>query len=113
MFGAQKIAKQIDVHHQPPFVSRELIDPTGEKDAGVGHQNVEASKLSHGPIHHSGHLILIGDMWKEFAGWAKRHMLGSEPNLAEEPDLEIPHCVPDVEKACAIIAERKAEFDAG
>jgi predicted Rossmann-fold nucleotide-binding protein len=57
-------------------------------------------------------LILIGDMWKDLVAWSKQHMLGSDPNLAGPDDLAIPLCVPDVEAACALIAERKAVFDA-
>lgn len=56
-------------------------------------------------------LIFIGDMWKELVEWAKRNMLAGEPLLAAPMDLEIAHCAPDVEAACALIALRKQAFD--
>ncbi|MDH3734367.1 MAG: LOG family protein [Gemmatimonadota bacterium] len=56
-------------------------------------------------------LIFIGDMWKELVEWGKHHMLGSTPELAGAADLDIPHCVPGVAEACALVAARKAIFD--
>jgi len=38
-------------------------------------------------------LILVGDMWRDLVAWAKRHMLGTTPNLASAEDLGLPHCV--------------------
>ena len=57
-------------------------------------------------------LIFIGEMWEELVEWAKRHMLSNDPQLASPQDLDLAFCVPDVAGACAIIAERKAAFDA-
>jgi uncharacterized protein (TIGR00730 family) len=57
-------------------------------------------------------LIFIGDMWKELIEWAQRNMLTAEPQLAAPADLEIAHCVPNVDEACAIVAARKSAFDA-
>ncbi len=48
-------------------------------------------------------LILVGDMWKDFVAWARRHMLASEPPLATAEDLKIPRCVGTVEEAVEII----------
>jgi len=56
-------------------------------------------------------LILIGDMWTDFSAWAKRHMLSSDPKLASEADLDIPHCVGTIEEACALIAKSLEEFN--
>ena len=33
-------------------------------------------------------LILIGDMWKDFADWTQRHMLANDPQLASPEDLD-------------------------
>jgi len=57
-------------------------------------------------------LIFIGDMWSDLVEWSKRHMLSHDPQLAGPADLQIPHCVPDVESACAIIEKRLAAFQA-
>jgi len=58
-------------------------------------------------------LILVGDMWKDFSDWAKRHMLSSDPQLASPGDLEIPSCVASAEEACEIIAKSLEAFNAG
>jgi uncharacterized protein (TIGR00730 family) len=50
-------------------------------------------------------LIMIGRMWPELVEWARRHMLGVQPNLASPADLEIARCVPGIEEAVAIIRE--------
>jgi len=56
-------------------------------------------------------LILVGDMWADFSDWAQRHMLSSDPQLASEADLDIPHCVGTIGEACAIIAGSLDEFN--
>ena len=56
-------------------------------------------------------LILIGDMWKDFGEWTKRHMLGADPQLASPEDLALPHCVETVDEACSIIARGLARFN--
>ena len=50
-------------------------------------------------------LIMVGRMWPELVEWARRSMLGIEPNLANPVDLDIPRCVPGVEEAVAIIRQ--------
>src|SRR4029450_8697763 len=50
-------------------------------------------------------LIMIGRMWPELVEWARRHMLGVRPDLANPGDLDIPRCVPSVEDAVAIIRQ--------
>lgn len=56
-------------------------------------------------------LILIGDMWKDFEEWTKRHMLAGDPQLASPQDLAIPYCVGTVDEACSIISEGLAKFN--
>ena len=48
-------------------------------------------------------LILVGDMWRDLVGWAKKHMLGHEPNLADPEDLDLPVCVDTVDEAYALL----------
>jgi uncharacterized protein (TIGR00730 family) len=46
-------------------------------------------------------LVLVGPMWRALVGWARAHMLASEPPLASPPDLDIPVCVEDAAEALA------------
>jgi uncharacterized protein (TIGR00730 family) len=55
-------------------------------------------------------LILIGRMWPPFVQWARDHMLGAEPLLADPVDLDIPRCVGDVGEAVEIIREYHAQW---
>lgn len=41
-------------------------------------------------------LILVGPMWRELVGWARRHMVEVDDQLASPADLEIPICVDTV-----------------
>jgi uncharacterized protein (TIGR00730 family) len=55
-------------------------------------------------------LIMIGRMWPGFVAWAREHMLGVEPHLADPVDLAIPQCVAGVDEAVAIIREYHAQW---
>jgi hypothetical protein len=55
-------------------------------------------------------LIMIGRMWPGLVEWAKGHMLGVEPHLADPADLAIPRCVADVDEAMAIIREYHGQW---
>lgn len=55
-------------------------------------------------------LIFVGEMWQDLVGWAKRHMLDDDRNLADPEDLEIPRCVEAVDEAVAIIREDLERF---
>ncbi len=55
-------------------------------------------------------LIMVGRMWPEFVQWAKSHMLGVQPHLADPVDLAIPRCVATVDEAVAIIREYHAQW---
>lgn len=53
-------------------------------------------------------LILIGEMWSELLEWAEESMITQEMNLASKLDLDIPHCVDNVDEAVELIkAHRK------
>lgn len=54
--------------------------------------------------------ILVGDMWRELVDWAKRHMLGDEPPLADPEDMRLPVCVPHVSDALEHLRPRIAAF---
>lgn len=55
-------------------------------------------------------LIFVGEMWKELVAWGREHMLEDERLLASPEDLEIPHCVQDVDEAVAIIRDDLERF---
>src|SRR5262249_39916648 len=38
-------------------------------------------------------LILVGKMWADLVEWARKHLLASQPPLANPEDMTIPHCV--------------------
>src|SRR5262245_25490790 len=55
-------------------------------------------------------LIMIGRMWPGLVEWAREHMLGIEPHLADPADFAIPRCVADVAEAMAIIREYHGQW---
>jgi uncharacterized protein (TIGR00730 family) len=57
-------------------------------------------------------LILIGAMWKDLTGWARRHMIELHPELplAKAEDMEIPICLKSADEAIAVLRERHAEW---
>jgi uncharacterized protein (TIGR00730 family) len=54
---------------------------------------------------HDTPLILIGKMWAELVGWAKLHLLKTQPPLANPEDLDIPRCLSSADEAIALIRE--------
>jgi uncharacterized protein (TIGR00730 family) len=55
-------------------------------------------------------LIMIGEIWKDLVEWARAHMLGVDPPLADPADVTIPRCVEDVDQALAILRESQADW---
>ncbi len=51
-------------------------------------------------------LILVGPMWTELVGWARRHMLDHEPPFASAEDFELPICVDTVAEAIVLLRPR-------
>ena len=51
-------------------------------------------------------LILVGEMWKDFVAWGKKHMLAHDPPFAGEDDLDIPICVDTIDEAILLLAPR-------
>jgi len=50
--------------------------------------------------------IMLGPMWQELVDWGRRFMLDGGPRrLADPGDLDLPHCVDEVEEAVAILRE--------
>jgi uncharacterized protein (TIGR00730 family) len=50
-------------------------------------------------------LILVGKMWAELVEWASKHMLATQPPLANPHDMAIPQCVNTADEAIALIRE--------
>jgi uncharacterized protein (TIGR00730 family) len=55
-------------------------------------------------------LILVGKMWAELVDWARRHLLTTEPPLANREDMAIPRCVNTADEAIALIREYHARW---
>ena len=55
-------------------------------------------------------LILVGKMWAGLVGWAKEHLLSSQPPLASPEDMAIPRCVNTADEAIALIREHHARW---
>ncbi len=55
-------------------------------------------------------LVMVGRMWPELVAWARRHMVGTQPDLADAADMDIPRCVDDVDAAIAIVREYHARW---
>ncbi len=54
-------------------------------------------------------LIFVGRMWEELVNWASRHMLSSQPPLANAEDMVIPRCLNSADEAIAVIREHHAK----
>ncbi|MGH7492082.1 MAG: LOG family protein [bacterium] len=54
---------------------------------------------------HNTPLIFVGKMWTELVDWASRHMLSSQPPLANAEDMLIPRCLNTADEAIAMVRE--------
>jgi hypothetical protein len=61
---------------------------------------------------HDTPLILVGQMWADLVGWARTHLLTSQPPLANPEDMAIPLCVNAADEAIAVIREYHARWRA-
>jgi uncharacterized protein (TIGR00730 family) len=59
---------------------------------------------------HDTPLILVGRMWAELVGWARTHLLTSQPPLANPDDMTIPCCVNTADEAIALVREHHARW---
>ena len=59
---------------------------------------------------HDTPLIFVGKMWAELVDWAKKHMLHSQPPLANPEDMMIPRCLNTAEEAIALINEHHTKW---
>jgi uncharacterized protein (TIGR00730 family) len=50
-------------------------------------------------------LILVGKMWADLVEWTRKHLLSTQPPLADPVDLAIPRCVNTADEAIALIRE--------
>jgi hypothetical protein len=55
-------------------------------------------------------LILVGKMWADLVDWARKHLLTSQLPLANQEDMNIPHCVNTADEAIALIREHHARW---
>ncbi len=55
-------------------------------------------------------LLFVGRMWAELVDWAKKHMLHSQPPLANPDDMTIPRCLNTAEEAVAMISVHHAKW---
>lgn len=55
-------------------------------------------------------LILVGKMWDGLVGWARDHLLTTQPPLANPEDLTIPRCLHTADEAIAVIREHHARW---
>jgi predicted Rossmann-fold nucleotide-binding protein len=55
-------------------------------------------------------LLFMGQMWADLAAWAKRHMLSTQPPLANPEDMLIPRCLNTAEEAIALISEHYTKW---
>ena len=49
-------------------------------------------------------------MWAELVDWARKHLLTSQPPLANPEDMAIPVCVNTADEAIALIREHHAAW---
>jgi uncharacterized protein (TIGR00730 family) len=56
-------------------------------------------------------LIMIGEMWFELVGWAKKYMLEGEFPLVNPDDILIPYCVDSVKEAMTILQKSQGEWE--
>ena len=61
---------------------------------------------------HGTPLIMVGAMWEDFVGWARKHMLNPELPLANPEDLAIPRCVATADEAITLLREHHAQWQA-
>lgn len=59
---------------------------------------------------HATPLILVGKMWAELVEWAKKHLLSTQPPLANAHDLDIPLCVNTADEAIALVREQHSQW---
>ena len=55
-------------------------------------------------------LILVGKMWTGLVEWAKKHLLTTQPPLANPEDLAIPRCLETADEAIALVREHHARW---
>jgi uncharacterized protein (TIGR00730 family) len=59
---------------------------------------------------HDTPLILVGKMWADLVDWARKHLLTSQPPLANLEDMAIPRCVNTADEAIALLREHHARW---
>ena len=67
-------------------------------------QLLQVRKLQNTPF------IMVGTMWSELAGWAKKYTIDVEPPMADPADMSIPQCVDTCEEAIALLRETHEQW---
>ena len=67
-------------------------------------QLLQVRKLQNTPF------ILVGTMWKELAGWAKKYTIDVDPPMADPADMTIPTCVDNYDEAIALLQEAHQQW---
>jgi uncharacterized protein (TIGR00730 family) len=55
-------------------------------------------------------LLFVGKMWADLVDWAKKHMLQSQPPLANPEDMMIPRCLNSADEAIALLREDHSKW---
>lgn len=55
-------------------------------------------------------LIVVGKMWDELVGWARKHMVEGPIALANAEDMKIPVCLKSADEAIAMVREHQRKW---
>ncbi|MFW6085012.1 MAG: LOG family protein [Gemmatimonadota bacterium] len=96
------------LHHFVHLSSAFVVMPGGvgtTLEAMLVWQLAQVGHLEHRP------LIFIGEMWQELVDWGRAHWVEGRRTLADPQDIEIPVCVPTVDRAVEVIEENLAWWE--
>jgi uncharacterized protein (TIGR00730 family) len=59
---------------------------------------------------HDTPLILVGQMWAGLVDWARKHLLTTDPPLANPEDMTIPRCVNTADEAVVLLRDHHSRW---
>jgi uncharacterized protein (TIGR00730 family) len=59
---------------------------------------------------HDTPLILVGKLWAGLVDWARKHLLTTDPPLANPEDMTIPRCVNTADEAIALLRDHHSRW---